>query len=184
VNRVKKLLDSYRSYIEIPWRRDAAPAQRVVFCVYNENDELRLRFNIVEFEIATKHSGHKWSLFDLTNTFGEWMATQPYAKSYFKAPDKLAPLLPRYLDFIEKRFLEVIPPESLDNDTVVAITGLGSIFGFIKARELVDRLAPLVPGKLLVFFPGAHENNNYRLLNAYDGWNYLAVTITPDSYNT
>jgi hypothetical protein len=29
-----------------------------------------------------------------------------------------------------------------------------------------------------VFFPGVYENNNYRLLDARDGWNYLAVPIT------
>ena len=35
-------------------------------------------------------------------------------------------------------------------------------------------------GRLLVFFPGSYENNNYRLLDGYDGWNYLAVPITAD----
>ena len=47
-------------------------------------------------------------------------------------------------------------------------------------REVVDDIAPLVTGRLLIFFPGAYENNNYRLLDAYDGWNYLAVPITAD----
>lgn len=47
-------------------------------------------------------------------------------------------------------------------------------------RHLVDRLAPMVEGRLLVFFPGSYENNNYRLLDGYDGWNYLAVPITAD----
>jgi hypothetical protein len=27
-------------------------------------------------------------------------------------------------------------------------------------------------------FPGQFERNNYRLLDARDGWNYLAVPIT------
>ena len=27
---------------------------------------------------------------------------------------------------------------------------------------------------LLIFFPGSYENNNYRLLDGYDGWNNLA----------
>jgi len=35
-----------------------------------------------------------------------------------------------------------------------------------------------IRGRLLVFFPGEYENNNYRLLDARDGWNYLAVPIT------
>ena len=34
---------------------------------------------------------------------------------------------------------------------------------------------------LSIFFPGQYEQNNYRLLDARDGWNYLAVPITLDS---
>jgi len=41
-------------------------------------------------------------------------------------------------------------------------------------------LSGLVHGRLVVFFPGSFEDNNYRLLDGYDGWNYLATPITPD----
>jgi hypothetical protein len=34
-----------------------------------------------------------------------------------------------------------------------------------------------VPGRLLQTFPGTHEGGIYRLLDARDGWNYLAVSI-------
>ena len=53
-------------------------------------------------------------------------------------------------------------------------------FGFLKVKDVVDKLAPKIAGRLLVFFPGSNENNNYRLLDGYDGWNYLAVPITAD----
>ena len=43
MSKIKRLIASYNKYISIPWRTDAAPAQRVVFCVYNEQDERRLR---------------------------------------------------------------------------------------------------------------------------------------------
>ena len=39
--------------VKMPWRDDAAPAQRVIFCVYPEYDELRLRARLDEFEIVT-----------------------------------------------------------------------------------------------------------------------------------
>jgi hypothetical protein len=29
----------------------------------------------------------------------------------------------------------------------------------------------------MVFFPGKHEQSNYRLLDARDGWNYRAILI-------
>jgi hypothetical protein len=35
-----------------------------------------------------------------------------------------------------------------------------------------------VKGRLVVFFPGTLEQNNYRLLDARDGWNYMAVPIS------
>jgi hypothetical protein len=38
----------------------------------------------------------------------------------------------------------------------------------------------LVNGRMLVFFPGEVDGNNYRLLGAKDGWNYLATPITAD----
>jgi len=67
-----------------------------------------------------------------------------------------------------------------DAQTVVAIQGVGTLFGFLKVKGVVDQLAPLVPGRLVVLFPGSYEDNNYRLLDGYDGWNYLAVPITAD----
>jgi len=180
VSRIKRLIESYSKYIEIPWRIDAAAAQRVIFCVYNEADELRVRTKIDEFEIATRQAGHNWALFDLTDTFAEWLAAQRYKKSYFQKPQLLSTLLPKYLDYIKDKFEKFLQDESTSEDSVVAVKGVGSLFGFLKVKEVVEKLASHVPGKLLIFFPGSFENNNYRLLDGYDGWNYLAVPITPD----
>jgi len=66
-----------------------------------------------------------------------------------------------------------------DNDAV-ALKGVGSLFGFLKVKPVVEQLSRLVHGRLVVFFPGSFEDNNYRLLDGYDGWNYLATPITPD----
>lgn len=171
---------NYSRFISIPWRGDAAAAQRVIFCVYNENDELRLRAGIDEFEIVTRQADHNWAVFDLTDTFPRWMAQQRYAKSYFQKPRLLSTLLPRYLVQVEEVFLQFLQERAVDETSVVALKGVGALFGFLKVKDVVDRLAPLVPGRLLVFFPGSYENNNYRLLDGYDGWNYLAVPITAD----
>ncbi len=180
MSKIKRLLHSYKEYISVPWRDDAAAAQRVVFCVYNETEERNLRVNIDEFEIATKASGHGWNVFDLTDTFSDWLTSQRYAKSYYQKPHLLTNLLPKYLDYITETFEKHIQENDVDGDTVVALSGVGSLFGFLKIKDVVDRLAPLVEGRLLVFFPGSYENNNYRLLDGYDGWNYLAVPITAD----
>jgi hypothetical protein len=148
--------------------------------VYNENDELRLRAKIDEFEIVTRQSGHEWAKFDITDTFANWLAGQRYAKSYFHKPNLLPTLLPKYLDFIEHEFKRFLSSNDVTKGSVVALIGIGSLFGFLKVKEVVDKLSPVVEGRLLVFFPGSYENSNYRLLDGYDGWNYLAVPITAD----
>lgn len=180
MSRVKRLVHSYSRHISIPWRDDAAAAQRVIFCVYNENEERWLRARVDEFEIVTKQTGHDWALFDLTNTFAAWLSSQRYAKSYFQKPHLLATVLPKYLDYIVDEFERFLGSRTIDENAVVAIQGVGSLFGFLKVKDVVDKLAPRVPGRLLVFFPGSYENNNYRLLDGYDGWNYLAMPITAD----
>jgi hypothetical protein len=180
VNRVKRLIQSYSKHISVPWRDDAAAAQRVIFCVYNETEERWLRAKVDEFEIVTRQAGHEWAMFDLTDTFAIWLASQRYATSYFQKPHLLSTLLPKYLAFITEEFESFLRKHAVDANTVVALEGVGSLFGFLKVKEVVDKLAPMVKGRLLVFFPGSYENNNYRLLDGYDGWNYLAVPITAD----
>ena len=74
MSRIKRLINSYSKFIAVPWRDDAAAAQRVIFCVYNENEELRLRAGIDEFEIATRQADHDWAAFDLTDSFAGWLS--------------------------------------------------------------------------------------------------------------
>ena len=96
MSRVKQLVQSYGSHIAVPWRDDTAAAQRVIFCVYNENEELRLRAKVDEFELATRQAGHAWALFDLTDSFANWLAPQRYAKSYYEKPHLLSPPPPSF----------------------------------------------------------------------------------------
>ena len=65
----------------------------------------------------------------------------------------------------------------VDDNTVVALSGVGSLFGLTKTSDVLDQVTDAIRGRLLVFFPGRYENSQYRLLDARDGWNYLAVPI-------
>jgi hypothetical protein len=180
VNRIERLAESYGRFIAVPWQDNAAPAQRVIFCIYDPKDELHLRAKIDEFEIATQQAGHGWALFDLTDTFADWLKAQRYAESYFEKPNLLSSLLDKYLDYITDKFQAFLATADTGEDAVLAVNGVGSLFGLIKVKGVVDKLAPLVSGRLVIFFPGTYENNNYRLLDGYDGWNYLAVPIAAD----
>jgi hypothetical protein len=180
VGKIHRLVQSFGGYIAIPWRNDTAAAQRVIFCVYDEKEELRLQANIDEFEIVTRRAGHEWAVFDFTNSFANWLLSQRYAASYFAKPHLLPTLLPKFRDYLAEQFDAFLRERNADDDFVIALKGIGSLFGFLKVKEVVDVLAPMVKGRLVVFFPGSYENNNYRLLDGYDGWDYLAVLITAD----
>ncbi len=177
-NRLSALLQSYSRFMSVPWQPNAASSQRVIFCVYHPDDELRLRARIDEFALATERAGHHWLLFDLTNLFAEWLCDQRYADRYFSEPQLLPTLLPRYGVYISDRFTAALQTAGAGANTLVALQGAGALFGLRKVKQVVDDLAPQVSGRLVVFFPGSYENNNYRLLDGYDGWNYLAVPIT------
>lgn len=180
MSKIKRLIQSYNQYIAVPWRKDTAAAQRVIFCVYNPAEERSLRAKIDEFELVTKETNHDWAIFDLTDTFAAWLSSQRYAKSYFEKPNLLSTLLPKYLDFISIEFKNFLTNNKISSDSVVALKGVSSLFGFLKVKEVVEELAPMVKGRLVVFFPGSYEDDNYRLLDGYDGWNYHAVPISAD----
>lgn len=180
MSKLKRLVKNYGEFVDLPWRDDAAAAQRVIFAVYGEQEELALRAKIDEFELVSRDAGHDWIRFDLTDSFPQWMATQRYAKRYFERPELLNTLLPRYLDWLAKEFEQQIEAKKAGSNSVIALQGVGSLFGFLKVKSVVDRLSPMVPGRLLVLFPGSYEGDNYRLLDGYDGWNYLATPITAE----
>jgi hypothetical protein len=180
MSKIDNLLTNYIKYITVPWR-EAAPAQRVAFCVYPESLERTLRLKLGEFELATTQAGHNWAEHDISGIFSEWLTQQRYAEKYYKVPELLPTLLPKFTEYIVTKFNDFVREHQVDQDTVVAVIGVGSLFGFVKVKEVVDKIALSVNGRLVIFFPGSYENNNYRLLDGYDGWNYLAVPITPDT---
>ena len=107
MSKIDVLLKNYEKTISIPWR-DLAAAQRVIFAVYQESDERRLKAKITEFELATRNLNHGWVEFNLTDTFSEWMHSQRYAKSYYKNPKLLSNIIHKYSDYIEEKFRRFI----------------------------------------------------------------------------
>ena len=181
-SRVQKLAAAYRAHLTVPWRMGLAAIQRVVFAVYDKADELRLRANVEEFALATQQAGKQWLLIDLTNAFPEWMMAQKYRDAYFESPEDLAGYptgeLTGFVADLIARLKTSIETES-GPDTVVALLGVGTLFGLARVSTVVEGIKESVTGRLLVFFPGEHhpEHHSYRLLDARDGWNYLAVPL-------
>ena len=179
MGRIDRLAERYKSYIELPWQKDLAGAQRAVFVVYDKADERRLRARKDLFAMATTETGHGWLECDLTCVFARWMAATDYRDSYFESPDDLElKLEDDFLGHVAERVREVLTSSEADENSVVGIYGVASLFGFMRVSELMREIERDIRGRVVVFFPGEYENSNYRLLDARDGWNYLAVPIT------
>jgi hypothetical protein len=175
-SRIARLLHNYERHASLPWPRALAGAQKVWFAVYDKADERRLRARLGEFELATKRTKHGWALCDLTDAFPAWMAAHEYRDSYFEAPELLEVALDDFRESVAMKVRAAL--WEADADTVVALLGAASLFGFIKISEVISMVQSEIPGRMLVFFPGEYDNNMYRLLDARDGWNYMAVPIT------
>jgi hypothetical protein len=131
------------------------------------------------FEMATTAAGHSWRLLDLTDAFARWMAEADYRDVYFEEPETLAmKLRSDFLQDVAGQLSEALTADDVNENTVVAVQGVASLFGFTRVSLVLKEVVKNIRGRLLVFFPGDYENSNYRLLDARDGWNYLAVPIT------
>ncbi|WP_153135348.1 BREX protein BrxB domain-containing protein [Paraburkholderia agricolaris] len=181
-SKVAKLVSTYREHLTVPWQAGLAAIQRVIFAVYDKADESRLRANVGEFELATQQAGKQWMLLDLTDAFPEWMAAQEYRDAYFESPEDLAGYqtgeLTEFVADLNARLTARIQAEA-GPDTVVALLGVGTLFGLARVSSVIEGVKEAVTGRLFVFFPGEYhpENHTYRLLDARDGWNYLAVPL-------
>ena len=177
--RIEDLASRYQSHISAPWQRNLAGGQKTIFVVYPKTDERRLRAKIELFELATKEAGHGWKLFDFTDAFARWMASTEYREAYFEEPDTLTmKLRSDFLRFAAGELGKALTAYDVDDRTVVAVYGVASLFGFTKVSLVLKEVEHSIRGRLVMFFPGEHADNNYRLLDARDGWNYLAVPIT------
>jgi Domain of unknown function (DUF1788) len=178
MDRVDGLIGAYREHVERPWRRDLSGPERVWIAVYPPEIERRLRVRFAEFELATKDAGHLWRHLDVTRSFSDWLASQEYREAFFENPDDLKTALPGFAADIERHLREALRSGDDPERTVVALSGIGALYPMAHVSTLIQRVATDVRGRLLVFFPGTLEHGNYRLLDARDGWNYLAIPIT------
>jgi hypothetical protein len=107
------------------------------------------------------------------------MAATEYRDSYFESPEDLElKLEDDFLEHVAAQVREVLTSAEADENSVVGVYGIASLFGFVRVSELMKEIERDIRGRVVVFFPGEYENSNYRLLDARDGWNYLAVPIT------
>lgn len=179
MSRIEELADRYTRHIATPWQRTTSGAQRVIMVVYEKELERTLRARKVLFETATLAAGHTWREIDIASVFPSWIAGDEYREAYFEQPEDLSlKLATEFPNHVAKELRRAMTAPDVTESTVVAVLGVATLFGLARFSEIVRKIDRDIRGRLLVFFPGQYENNNYRLLDARDGWNYLAIPIT------
>lgn len=179
---VEELIESYRRFVALPWPQGVAPPQRVWMAVYPPKHERRIRLNLPEFENATRQAGHSWTCIEITTSFERWMAGHEYAQAYFEEPELLETVLPDFFEYLISEVRKQLERAD-DPNGVVGLLGAGALFGLgesVKVSGLMNEVNTYIAGRLLIFFPGQRDHNTYRLLDARDGWDYLATPITPE----
>ena len=180
MTKIEQLANRYAEVIQGDWSNTIAGAQRVVMVVYDKEMERNLRGQFGEFEQRTRSAGHGWEHFDCTRLFSDWLSQDADRDDFFEEPDDLRPTIeaefePLVTDSLRQRIREA------DENTVVAVSGIASLYGFLHISKLIREVEIDIRGRLLVFFPGSRHANNYRLLDARDGWNYLARSVSLES---
>jgi hypothetical protein len=179
MGKIEELADRYGQHISTPWQRTVAGAQRVIMVVYDKELERTLRARKQLFELETQKGFHEWFEVDVTRSFAEWMAADEYRDAYFESPQDLSlKLEAEFADAVAERIRLELTRSDVTESSVVAVFGVGSLFGFTWVSRVLKLVEGDIKGRLVVFFPGSYDHNNYRLLDARDGWNYLAVPIT------
>lgn len=182
MSRIQQLAKIYGQHIATAWQRTVADSQRVVMIIYDKELERDILAHKDEFEIATKQANHDWFEVDVAPAFAEWIAADEYRDAYFESPaDLQLKLEAEFTGFVANRLRAVLDREDVSDTSVVAVFGVGALFAFTRVSQVLRLVEPSIRGRLVIFFPGQYEQNNYRLLDARDGWNYLAVPITLDS---
>jgi len=177
MGRIEDLANTYGRHISVPWHRTIAGAQRVLLVIYDKDLERAFRARRAEFEQRTRSAGHEWVEIDCTRLFAKWIAADEYREAYFEQPEDLALKLDgEFLMAAANEVREAL--QQADENAVVAVLGVGQLYGFLRVSELIRAAEPDIKGRLVVFFPGSKDGDHYRLLDARDGANYLANSIT------
>lgn len=180
MKHIKQLIDNYSSFVKLPWSTNISGCQRVWFAVYPPAEERRLRAHIPEFDYATRDARHEWHLIDITHVSSKFISNHKYRESYFEDPDAIASIDEDLKDDIISFLKKELTSSETDANTVIAVIGTGSLFGFTHISPILASIDSYIEGRLLIFFPGVYEKNMYRFMDAREGFDYMAIPITCD----
>lgn len=177
MNAIDRLLSNYARQVRLPWSTNMSGKQRVWFAVYPPAEERRVRARLPQFEALTLEANHGWIVVDLTDLLPNWLSAHEYRDAIFAEPEYFS-ANSELEDLAVERVRQACAGEEANAASVVAVTGLATLFDFMRVSSLIERVEDSVSGRLLILFPGEYAGNIYRFMDARDGFNYMAVPIT------
>lgn len=177
--KTDQLLDAFEKVVNEPWSTVLSGQERIWFLVYDPAEQRKVDLRMRDFEAITLKAKKKWKDISLKQCFPSWMSQHEYREDYFNNPEYIvdqleAEFIPFVISFLKKELKEF----EQNPDTLIAIRDVSALFGYARLSEIIKSCDKDFIGRMLIFFPGEFENNQYRLLDARDGWDYLARPIT------
>ncbi len=178
-SKIDQLISAFESVVNEPWTTSLSGQERIWFLVYDPAEQRKVDLRIGDFETTTIKAKKRWVSISLKKCFPLWMSKHDYKEEYFNDPESLVDQLEGEfklfaIDFIIAEFEKL----GTDENTLIAVKDISSLFGFNRLSDVLSGCSNYFKGRLLLFFPGEYDKNQYRLLDARDGWNYLARPIT------
>jgi hypothetical protein len=176
--RIELLIEAYSKVVKEPWSSALSGQERIWFLVYDPSEQRKIELHMGEFETVAVRAGKLWESVSLKYCFTSWMADHEYKEDYFTSPEYIvdqleAEFIPYAINFLKNELSKLEQNEN----TLIAIKDVSALFGFARLSEILKSCDKDFKGRLLIFFPGEFEQNHYRLLDARDGWDYLARPI-------
>lgn len=179
LSKIDQLLEAFEKVVKEPWASALSGQERIWFLVYDPAEQRKVDLRMGDFETATIKSGKKWLSVSMKKCFPSWMVSHEYKEGYFRKPNHIVDQLEAdFIPYAIKFLKDELSKLDQDQDTLVAIKDVTALFGFARLSEILKGCDKDFKGRLLIFFPGEFEHNHYRLLDARDGWDYLARPIT------
>lgn len=182
MSKVERLARAFTDHVSIGWPGSSSGAQRVIMVVYDPPDERTLRRRIEIFAQGALAAGKKWCLLDVTPLVAAWLAGHRYREAYFEEPEELLESgEERIASALAEALLVQLTSAEHDENAILAVHGVGAVFGFASVSSVISRIEHEIRGRLVVFFPGRVQEGRYRLLDARESWDYHAVAITVEN---
>jgi hypothetical protein len=178
-SKTDQLLQAFEKVVNEPWSAALSGQERIWFLVYDPAEQRKVDLRLGDFETATIKAGKGWKSISLKKCFPSWMAGHDYRDEYFANPEYIVDQLEaEFIPFAIQYLKDSLEKIAQDANTLVAVRDVSALFGFARLSEILKSCDKDIKGRMLIFFPGEFEHNHYRLLDARDGWDYLARPIT------